>query len=478
MAAQQAVRAREDVVEPADATGAARGFAEFVACLRASDIPEEVRERAKLFILDAVGCALAANAYPFAERTLAGVTELGGEGRCSVIGRSVRLPPRDAALINGVLLHGLDLDDTHLTAIIHPTVTCLSAALAIAEQRALHGADLLTAYVAAMESSIRIGVAVKGGFHHVGFHATGLISHFASALAAGRLLGLDASALVSAQGLAASTAAGCQVFLEEGAWSKRLHPGWGAAAGITTATLAKNGFFGPSRPYEGRFGFFDTYLQGYASEVDRAALDDGLGTRWELVETSVKPYPVCHFIHGAAEAAIEIRRELGDLRPEDIAEVSVVVPRDTVPIVVEPIEVKTNPANDYDAKFSAQFVVATCLLRGRFGLAELTETALRDPQVRGLARRVVCGADPESRFPKYMSGGVRVKLRDGRERTLHIPVNKGSGRRSLSAADISDKFFGSAELTVSRDKAQRIQDAVLGVDRYDVASLCTALRAE
>src|SRR5215468_1909695 len=279
-------------------TAPSRALAEFVAGLRLSDVPVPVRARALQLMLDAIGVGLAAGRYPFAERTLAAATQLGGGGTGSVIGHGQRLPLRDAALVNGVLLHGLDFDDTHLSAIIHPTVACLPTAFGVAEARSASGADMLAGYIAGMECAIRIGASVKGGFHHVGFHATGIIAHFASALIAGRLFGLDTEALVSAQGIAASTASGVQLFLEEGAWTKRLHPGWGAVGGITAAVLAKNGFFGPSRAYEGRFGVFDTHLQAHAHVVDVAAITADLGHCWELSNTAVKPYPVCHFLHG------------------------------------------------------------------------------------------------------------------------------------------------------------------------------------
>ena len=85
-------------------------------------------------------------------------------------------------------------------------------------------------------------------------------SHFASAITAGRLLGLDVAQIAAAQGIAGSTASGIQAFLEEGAWTKRFHPGWGAVAGFTAAQLAKSGFKGPTRPYEGKFGLFETHL--------------------------------------------------------------------------------------------------------------------------------------------------------------------------------------------------------------------------
>jgi 2-methylcitrate dehydratase PrpD len=416
------------------ATIPARGLAEFVAGMQLSDVPRPVRERAVQLMLDAVGVGLAAGRYPFAERTLAGAKALGGEGASTVIGHRERLQLRDAALVNGVLLHGLDFDDSHLDAIIHPTVTCLPAAFGVGEAQRSSGADMLAAYIAGMESAIRIGASVKGGFHHVGFHATGVISHFAAALVAGRLMGLDADALTRAQGIAASTAGGVQVFLEEGAWTKRLHPGWGTVAGITAATLAKNGFFGPSRAYEGRFGLFETHLQGYAAEV--------------------RP------------------------TPESLAEICVRIPKDTLPIVAEPVAIKTAPANDYDAKFSAQYVAATCLLKGRIGLAELEPEARNDPIVRALARRVTVAADPEANYPKYMSGGVTLVTADGKRHDAYVPINNGSGERALDGDGIAEKFFASAELAVPHAKAVRIRDAILSLETISVAELAAALHRD
>ena len=213
------------------------------------DIPAPVLHRAKLLILDALGCGLASNAYDFADAALAGATALGGEGTCSVIGRDVRLPVRDAALVNGMLIHGLDFDDTHLASIIHATAACLPMRAHLRRiPAASTAATLLVAYAAGMETAIRVGAAAKGGFHHAGFHATGLVAHFSSAVVAARMLGLSADGIVAAQGIAASTASGVQVFLEEGAWTKRMHPGWAAVAGITAAVLAAERLQGPDPP--------------------------------------------------------------------------------------------------------------------------------------------------------------------------------------------------------------------------------------
>jgi len=459
----------QPVVAPATA------LAEMAATLRCEDVPAAARLRGRLSILDALGVGLASNAYPYADRALAGISAMAEPGgSCSVIGRHERLPVRDAALANGILIHGLDFDDTHLGSIVHPTAACLPCALSLGEALDVDGRTFMAAYMAGMETAVRIGAAVKGGFHHTGFHATAIVAHFASAVIAGKLLGLDAAALVSAQGIAASTASGVQVFLEEGAWTKRFHPGWAAVAGITAARLAQAGFVGPTRPYEGKFGLFHTHLQTLAGTVDVDGMSAELGSRWHFADTALKPYPVCHFIHGCADAAIELG---GLIDGADIASVEAFLPRDTMPIVAEPAAAKERPTTDYEAKFSAQFVVATCLLKRRFGLPELQDDALRDPAVRDLALRVSCTIDSNSAFPTYFSGGVRVVLRDGRELFRHVRVNSGAGDRALTLDQVSAKFAGSASLAVGKEQAEAIRDVVLDIENRTVRELAGALRA-
>lgn len=453
----------------------ARDIAAFAAGLSFSDIPAPVIERAKLLILDALGVGLASNAYDFAATSVRGIQKLGGSGTCSLVGRSERLPLRDAALANGILIHGLDFDDTHLGSIIHATAACLPCALTFSEDLALDGRAMLTAYAAGMETSIRVGAAVKGGFHHVGFHATGVVAHFSSAVIASRLLGLSADQITMAQGVAASTASGVQVFLEEGAWTKRMHPGWAAVAGITAARLVEGGFKGPTRPYEGRFGFFETHLQGYAEVVDLDRISVGLGDYWDLADTAIKPYPVCHFIHGAADAAIELAPHLN---PDDIDHVECFLAKDTFPIVAEPRAAKEHPTTDYEAKFSAQFVIAACLIKGFFGLPDLEPEALKDEKILALTKRVACTVDPDSAFPKYFSGGVKITMKSGEVHQRHIRVNSGAGERALDLAGVEKKFFASASMSVSQSHAERVRDAVLDLERIPVSQLTAALRQD
>jgi len=434
-------------------------LAAFAAPLQAASLPEAVWTKSVHHIVDGIGLAFASHHFPYAAPTLRGIAATAGTGEATVIGSSLRLPARDAAMANGFLLHGLDFDDTHPASIVHPTVACLPAALALAEVQNATWGELIAAYVAGMETCIRLGQSVNGGFHHTGFHATGLLSHFSAAVVAGKLLGLDAGQIVGAQGIAASTSSAVQVFLENGAWTKRLHPGWGALAGITAAQLVRHGFAAPLRPYEGRFGFFETHMQAHYGEVDLASIGEGLGQRWAMLDTSIKPYPVCHFIHGAAEAALQLHAAIGP--SAKIARVRCELPATTLPIVAEPAARKALPKSDYEGKFSAHYVVATCLLRGRFGLAELDEASLADPATLALTPRVTCVAEQDSNFPKYFSGSVTVELASGETLTRRVPVNLGSGERSLSREEIIAKFQGTAGIVLPAPRMARVLDALL-----------------
>jgi 2-methylcitrate dehydratase PrpD len=439
-------------------------LAAFAKNLRLEAIPAAVLERAKHLILDAVGIAHASTGYAFAQRSLAAATELSaGAGDMPVIALPARLQLRDAMLLNGILVHGLDYDDTHVQGVIHATASCFPCALGVATHAGLDGQSLLAAYVAGVEVATRLGSVAKGGFHQVGFHPTGLVGTFATTLVAGRLLGLDAQQLTMAQGIALSAASGSLEFLNDGAWTKRMHPGWAGVAGYTAATLARHGFVGPREAYEGRFGLYASHLGQYAKDMDLALATVGLGETWELAHVAVKPMPACHFTHACADAAAILRARHG-LKPADIVSVRALVPKDVVKTVCEPVASKKRPQNSYDAQFSIPYVVATALARGSFGLAQLEDAALADAEVLALAQRVEYEVDPASPFPKYFSGEVIVTTKDGRELRQREEINRGAADRPISNEDIVKKFMDNAGLALPAARAAQIRDLVLTMD--------------
>jgi len=452
----------------------ARQVADVVARTTYDDVPAPVLDRARHLVLDAVGLAFASSAHPFAD-VAADALSTFGTGDVPVLGSKTRLPARDAAVLNGVLVHGLDFDDTHIGAVTHVSAAALPAAISAAVATDASTKDLLLGYLLGVEVSARVGLAGAGHFHDLGFHPTAVAGAFGSAVAAGKIAGLDADQLVAAQGVVGSMAAGLLEFLEDGSWTKRLHPGWAAQCGITAATFAKAGWTGPEAVYEGRFGLFTTHLQGRDAHPE--LVSRGLGERWETPETAVKPYPVCHFAHAFADAALLLREQNG-LRTEQIAAVRCAIHPTPGKVVCEPAAAKWEPRDEYDAKFSLPYIVSTALARGRFTLAELSDDALRDPEVLALARKVEVVPDDESAFPQAYSGWVQITTTDGRVLTHREQVNRGHADRPLTDADVVAKYRGSMAPVADEATTERVLDAVLslgdGGSARDFAEACAA----
>ena len=378
--------------------------------------------------------------------------------------------------MNGFLIHGLDYDDTHTRGVIHATASCFPTAMGMGDDLAASGRDMVTAYIAGMEVATRLGSVAKGGFHQTGFHPTGLIGIFAATLIAGRMRDLTEDQLASAQGIALSLASGSLEFLQDGAWTKRIHPGIAGAQGITAAALARNGFVGPKAVYEGRFGLYASHLGPLFENCDMSLATAGLGETWEVAKVAVKPLPACHFTHGSADAAVILREKHG-LTPDMIESVRALVPGEVVKTVCEPVATKKRPQNSYDAQFSIPFAVASGIRHGRFGLRELEPEALNDPETLALAQKVEYEVDPNSPFPKYYSGEVIVRLKDGREVSHREEINRGSSDRPLSAEDIAGKYRENAAMALSAAAVARIEDAVLSLDDIDNTQDFAALLA-
>ncbi len=437
-----------------------RTLARFAADTRFEDLPPEMVNYALLCIADSVGIAFASHKFPFAQSGTDAMQALGSGGDCSVIGARQQLSSRDAAFLNGLLVHGLDYDDTHSESIIHCSASALPMVLAQGLQTGASGQEALTAYIIAVEASARLGQVADGMFQKKGFHPTGLVSIFGCALGASRLAGLEAGQSMMAQGIALSMASGSMQFLEDGAWTKRMHPGHSASSAIMAAALAASGFQGPGDAYQGRYGLFPLYLSGQQFDADQVTR--GLGSHWELLNVAIKPYPVCHFNHACIDSTLLLMAQ-HNLQAEDIEHVTAYLHENQFDVVCKPAEMKIVPTSDYEAKFSLQFCVAAAAHRGQFGLAELEPDALADQQILGLANRVDFEHWNGSRFPEYFSGGVRITTRSGNTLEHYDTINRGAASRALSEAEVRRKFTANMLTTTDLDHADAVWNDIMAL---------------
>jgi 2-methylcitrate dehydratase PrpD len=439
---------------------AAERVARFV--VEFDDVPEGVVAAARLHVLDTVGCGLAALAMDEVPFVFDAVAETDAAGPATAIGLADGQSPDGATLVNGTHFHALDFDDTHPDSVIHVSATTVAAGLAAGETAGASGGDLVRAIVIGNEVSIRVGMAAGGRFHARGFHPTGVCGVFGATATVARLRGLDARTTANALGIAGSMAGGLMEFLADGAKTKPIHPGWAAHCGLNAARLAVHGATGPVTVLDGRRGFLSTYLYGEAYDIDGQVAD--LGSRWETPNIAFKPYPACHYNHAPIDALASLVAEYG-LSADDVESIVALSDETGVALVLDPPADKLAPRTVYDAKFSLPYCLAALLVHGHVDVGSFNAQAIRDPALLDVASRVTYELKAYAAAPDAFPGGVRVRTTDGRTLEAELRHQRGGTENPMSSDDVIAKFAANAALALAPDEVERLQGAVLGLDR-------------
>lgn len=406
-------------------------LAEFTAGLRYEDIPPAVLRRAEDLFLDSLASILAGAGAPPVQAIARYAAAMGpADGPSQNLVTRTGTTPLFAAMVNAAACHVVEQDDVHNGAVFHPAAVVFPPALAVAQALGRSGRDLLNAAVAGYEAGIRIGEFL-GRSHYRIFHTTATVGPLAAAVTVGHLLRLDAAQMLHALGSAGTQSAGLWEFLRDAADSKQLHTAHAAAAGITAAYLAQDGFTGAQRILEGAQGL----AAGMSSDADPSRLLDGLGQRWTLAETSFKYHASCRHTHPAADALQHVMREHG-LRAADLAAVETLVHQSAID-VLGPV---TAPATVHQSKFSMGTVLALIALRGHAGLTEF-DAAPGDAEVAALRDKVRMTLDDEvdRAYPRRWIGKVNVTTTDGRRLHGRVDEPKGDLGNTLSRPEIEDK---------------------------------------
>lgn len=411
---------------------AAETLAAYAATLRYSDIPPEVLHRARDCVTDTVAACVFGHRAP-AGQIISRLVRGPSRGKCHVLGGGFSpVRAEDAALANGTLAHALELDSLRKPgAGVHPGAVLVSAGLAVAQEQGLGGEALLTAIVAGCEVLFRIGKATRHTAESKGFHAPGLTGPFGAAVVAGHLLGLDAARMTQALGIAGSLGGGLLQFAAqgEGGMVKRLHLGRAAAAGITSARLAADGFTGPSGVLEGEMGF----LRAYCAETDPPALTAGLGVDWETLKMCFKRYP-CHITaHTPVQSVADLMAKHGFAG----AEVASVVVDGSAKMAH--MHGDQHPADTVAAQYSIAFCVAAALLHDPGVPETFTDVALADPAVLDLCRRVRVTGD--AGFASAWTTRTTITLQDGRCFSMVLDDVPGMPGMPFTQAQLGEKFI-------------------------------------
>ena len=447
-------------------------LAQFVADTTYEKLDPIVVAKVKELVVDHLGvaCSAARNAESSAT-FLQAVRALGGEGAggtstAYMTGSDFSM--QHAALLNGAFCHSLEFDDHHAYGVVHAGASVIPAALALCESLNSDGKTFVTAVAVGYEVADRIGRALTVHAYLRGFHSTGTVGVFGAVAALCNAKRLPGARVETAFGIAGSKAAGLMSFQENGAWTKRLHPGFAAHDAFLCVALAEAGVLGPTKVLEGSNGFF----HAYSEKTDPEALLQGLGKEWEMLATAVKLYPACRSTHAAIELAADLRT---DATRDEVDSITVTLSPVCHHIVGKPVPNKLRPANIVDAQFSIYFQTAIVWLDGsETGWSAYSR--IHDQDVQDLCARITCvAAELGTKDMEGLGCRMKVRLRDGSEKEKFLLVPSGEEGNPISFGQVRNKFCGLMRPLMKEENLLRILDIVADVEKHGLRDLTALL---
>lgn len=439
-----------------------RVLAEFTANLKLDDVPAAVRERARIVLLDGIGCLLAGTAARLSRDVAMTFGAVSGGDQATILATGKNASARDAALANAIALYGVGLNDIHKPSGTHPGGCVIPAAIAMAEQQDASGAEMLTAMIAGYEVNGRIGMAVKGSHRARGFHPTGTCGTFGAAAAAGRLAGADADDMLDIFGIAGSQASGLYEFHHTGSTTMIYHAARAAQNGVEAVMMASAGLTGPETVLEGGQGFY----AAMAGEVDRGAITDGLENLFMISGTSLRPQFGCNSTKSTSAALARFLKS-GVAKADEIAGIQ---------IAVHPLPARDNdiasPDSLLGARLSLQYNAALVLAHGDVVVRDLTEADLADPEVRRHLGMVSITADAS--MSRYACA-ITLTFRNGGQHICRDEGLHGDSADPLSWEDVSAKIRALVQGVVGESSIDTVIDMVEHIEEHSGKQIAATL---
>ena len=412
-----------------------RKMAKFTRSLDFDSIPDSAIKEAKRFLLDSIGCALAACGSEDMESAHKYIKSLGGHEQASIIGYGTRTNIANATLMNSLLIRAMDYNDIYWEQDPSHPSDIIPATLSPGEWMKRSGKDVLVGIVVAYELEMRLCKAANPGVREIGWHHASL-SQFVSPLVAGRMLDLSEDEMVSAVGISGSShftlggvVAGTLTNMKNTADPMAVE------AGVRASLLAKMGYQGPEKVFEGKEGVFEVIN---SVDWDEKQLTDGLGSDFLITQCSYKAFPTEALTHQPITATLEVMKE-NNIHYGEVKEVLVKTTTRGADILSDPA--KYDPKTKETADHSLPYCIAVATVKGNVLPSDFEREALFDKKVRDILPRIKVEADPEidSLFPGKKRAIVTIKTDRG-EFTKMEDYAKGSPGRPLSDDELIDKF--------------------------------------
>jgi 2-methylcitrate dehydratase PrpD len=445
-----------------------RAIASFVSSLTFEQIPEDVRQRIKLLVLDSLGCGLYCANRPWTRILRETLHDIDQTRTTPVWGTDEALSSPHAALVNGTAIQGFELDDVHRQGVLHVGAVTLPALLATVDaESAMDGRELLTATVAGYEIGPRVGICM--GQEHIGqgWHSGATVGVFSAAAGAARALRLSQEQTIHALGIAGTQAAGLMA-AQYGAMVKRMHAGRSSQSGLYGALLAARGFTGIVDVFEAPYGGFCTTFSRSQDRFNLDELDRELGETFETMRISLKFYSCV----GSNHTTLDAIRTIQERRPFTIDELDRIVVHGSQ-VTADHVGWPYKPEGLTSAQLNLPFCVATLLLEGDVFVEQFDESCVADEKRIALSRRVDVREDPQitalgSKFRHNVH--VEVHLRDGSIERQTCEAPRGSEQSFASQEDIVAKFGKLTRHILPERQRDDLVEAVLDMEKLSSAN--------
>lgn len=442
-------------------------LAHYVNEITYDKLPKDVIQKAKECLLDYLGVCFYSSEMVWSKILIDFVESFGSKMESTVISRSTKTSSPYAALANGTMGHGFELDDVDETSLTHPGAVVIPSALAIGEKQRISGKILITSIVIGYEVMARIGGAMATSHILRGFHPTGTNGTFASAAAAGKILQLTDDQIINSFGIAGSFSSGLMEFSQSSGMVKRVHAGQAAANGIVAAMLAQKGLTGPPTILEGKYGYFNAF----SDEYDLRYVIREINGDYLIRHVSLKPYACCRLLHSAIDAITALKEEhsivIDSIEKVEVGGSEKLINQHMI----------YNPKSMMEAQYSLPFVSALTVLGIIDDPRRFNESALNDQKILRISRRVTAFKDHtiDELFPKKCSAKVIVTLNDGRSYEKVVMDAKGHEQNPLTKDEVISKFRGLSKDVISDRQMSRIIERVDNLEKIDNISLLSDL---
>ncbi len=394
--------------------------------------------RAKIRIIDLIGCLVAGSSIPPSPMIVNMVKGWGGREESTIFVHGGKAPAHNVGMVNSIMARLLDYEPVGPIVegkqqLVHLSSTTVPGAFAISERCRATGKELITALIVADDLASRIIAASEYSFDS-GWEANGTVPAFGACAIAGKLLGFDENTMLNAFGIVLNQLAGTNQNVWEGTHAFVLPQGLATRAGIFSAELAQQGFSGVKDALMGKYGYFNLYCSKYHTDI----LTDELGRKF-YSEGMFKLYPTCGGNYTAIENALKIVHE-HEFEVENIDEVILGVASNVRgTFLSQSLEIGDYPPAT--AKFNLIYNVASVLIRKSVSIEHFTDEYILDPRVIELARKVKISYIPDSETATTF---LNVRMKDGSEFSARGSVSRPGPGRSLTETQILDKFRANA----------------------------------